>query len=336
MWNWPFHDPSPIPIAQMLLAANVEVFAIGVRHSITRDTLQKVVKDPAKQAFILGDFLELEKLSLYLSGGGKWTKYFNHIQTWCLLRSRKSFKLNNFKIVKAMTFPKCCQVKFNLLVLTCPSTLTLPWQPSFDNHICLFYVKTSITNSPYSYPSLIFLWISYILVKTSILKKPKTLFHICHSIHWNWANFLNPSGPNPIVRWRNTQGQFAFLFYPFRTLTRFFFGFLLFYIIPVACKFFKIFRRQRNEIPIRPTKFFLLDVMGNAPYLNILYQLSQSMQDMPHKTSLILTISLSHHYVFLQWHIKIHQWPDSAVGHSLVEESSDHTTSGCLRISLLY
>ena len=71
MWNWPFHDPSPIPIAQMLLAANVEVFAIGVRHSITRDTLQKVVKDPAKQAFILGDFLELEKLSLYLSGGGK-------------------------------------------------------------------------------------------------------------------------------------------------------------------------------------------------------------------------------------------------------------------------
>ena len=156
-WNWPFHDPSPIPIAQMLLAANVEVFAIGVRYSITRDTLQKVVKDPAKQAFILGDFLELEKLSLYLSGGGKGTKYFNHIQTWCLLRSRKSFKLNNFKIVKAMTFPKCCQVKFNLLVLTCPSTLTLPWQPSFDNHICLFYVKSSITNSPYSYPSLIFL-----------------------------------------------------------------------------------------------------------------------------------------------------------------------------------
>ena len=70
-WNWPDNDPSPIPIAQMLLAANVEVFAIGVRHSITRDTLQKVVKDPAKQAFILGDFLELEKLSLYLSGGGK-------------------------------------------------------------------------------------------------------------------------------------------------------------------------------------------------------------------------------------------------------------------------
>ena len=69
-WNWPFHDPSPIPIAQMLLAANVEVFAIGVRYSITRDTLQKVVKDPAKQAFILGNFLELEKLSLYVSGGG--------------------------------------------------------------------------------------------------------------------------------------------------------------------------------------------------------------------------------------------------------------------------
>ena len=68
-WNWPFHDPSPIPIAQMLLAANVEVFAIGVRYSITRDTLQKVVKDPAKQAFILGNFLELEKLSLYVSGG---------------------------------------------------------------------------------------------------------------------------------------------------------------------------------------------------------------------------------------------------------------------------
>ena len=54
----------------MLLAANVEVFAIGVRYSITRDTLQKVVKDPAKQAFILGNFLEVEKLSLYVSGGG--------------------------------------------------------------------------------------------------------------------------------------------------------------------------------------------------------------------------------------------------------------------------
>ena len=79
--------------------------------------------------------------------------------------------------------------------------------------------------------------------------------------------------------------------------------FLWFFIILYnsgCLQIFKIFRRQRNEIPIRPTKFFLLDVMGNAPYLNILYQLSQSMQDMPHKTSLIPTISLSHHYVFLQ------------------------------------
>ena len=46
-----------------------------------------------------------------------------------------------------MAFPKCCQVKFNIVVVTCTSTLTLPWQPSFDNHICLFfYVKTSYFN----------------------------------------------------------------------------------------------------------------------------------------------------------------------------------------------
>ena len=48
-WNWPFHDPSPIPIAQMLLAANVEVFAIGVADVNPRDTFQKVVKDPANK-----------------------------------------------------------------------------------------------------------------------------------------------------------------------------------------------------------------------------------------------------------------------------------------------
>ena len=143
-WNYPYNDPSPIPIAQNLLAANVEVFAIGVGY-VNLPALQKLVKDPEKQAFHLQTFTHLQELSVYVRGG-KWTKYFNHIQTGCLLRSLKSFKLNNFKMVKAMTFPKCCQVKFNIVVVTCTSTLTLPWQPSFDNHICLFYVKTSYFN----------------------------------------------------------------------------------------------------------------------------------------------------------------------------------------------
>ena len=66
--NWPFYDPSHIPIAQSLLAANVEVFAIGVGYKNLLD-LQKLVKDPAKQAFLLKNFAEFEELSLYVRGG---------------------------------------------------------------------------------------------------------------------------------------------------------------------------------------------------------------------------------------------------------------------------
>ena len=69
MWNWPFHDPNPIPIAQRLHAANVEVFAIGVGNFANLPDLQKLVKDPAKQAFHLKDFGELNELSLFVRGG---------------------------------------------------------------------------------------------------------------------------------------------------------------------------------------------------------------------------------------------------------------------------
>ena len=49
--------------------ANIEVFAIGVGNVITPDTLQEVVRDPAKQAFHLKDFAEFDELSLYVRGG---------------------------------------------------------------------------------------------------------------------------------------------------------------------------------------------------------------------------------------------------------------------------
>ena len=67
-WNWPYNDPSPIPIAQSLLAANVEVFAIGVQYP-NLPALQKLVKDPAKQAFLLRNFWEFDELSLLIRGG---------------------------------------------------------------------------------------------------------------------------------------------------------------------------------------------------------------------------------------------------------------------------
>ena len=67
-WNWPFHDPNPTPIAQRLLAANVEIFAIGV-GSINLPALQKLVKDREKQAFHLRNFADLNNLSLYVRGG---------------------------------------------------------------------------------------------------------------------------------------------------------------------------------------------------------------------------------------------------------------------------
>ena len=52
-----------------------------------------------------------------------------------------------------MTFPKCCQVKFSIVVVTCPSTLTLPWQPSFDNHIHPFLYLCDFAKR---YPSSLF------------------------------------------------------------------------------------------------------------------------------------------------------------------------------------
>ena len=67
-WNYPYNDPSPIPIAQSLLAANVEVFAIGVGY-VNLPALQKLVKDPAKQAFHLQTFTHLRELSVYVRGG---------------------------------------------------------------------------------------------------------------------------------------------------------------------------------------------------------------------------------------------------------------------------
>ena len=67
-WNWPSHDPNPTPIAQSLLAANVEVFAIGVGN-VNLPALQKLVKDPAKQAFHLQTFAHFKELSLYVRGG---------------------------------------------------------------------------------------------------------------------------------------------------------------------------------------------------------------------------------------------------------------------------
>ena len=68
-WNWPFHDSNPIPIAQKLHAANVEVFAIGVGISANLPDLQKLVKDPAKQAFLLKHWGELYELSRFVRGG---------------------------------------------------------------------------------------------------------------------------------------------------------------------------------------------------------------------------------------------------------------------------
>ena len=67
-WNYPYNDPSPIPIAQSLLAANVEVFAIGVGY-VNLPALQKLVKDPEKQAFHLQTFTHLKELSVYVRGG---------------------------------------------------------------------------------------------------------------------------------------------------------------------------------------------------------------------------------------------------------------------------
>ena len=67
-WNRPRVDPNPVPIAQQLHAANVEVFAIGV-GGVDFNNLKNVVKDPTKQAFYLKDFTQFSELATYLRGG---------------------------------------------------------------------------------------------------------------------------------------------------------------------------------------------------------------------------------------------------------------------------
>ena len=69
MWNWPYYDDDPIPIAQNLSRAGVEIFAIGVGSGVNFDNLKKLTDDPTKQAFYLKDFTEFAQLATYLRGG---------------------------------------------------------------------------------------------------------------------------------------------------------------------------------------------------------------------------------------------------------------------------
>ena len=68
VWNQPWNDPSPIPIAQQLHAAGVEVYAIGVGY-VDFNNLKKVTGDPPSQAFYLQNFAQLEELTKYFKGG---------------------------------------------------------------------------------------------------------------------------------------------------------------------------------------------------------------------------------------------------------------------------
>ena len=67
-WNYPYHDSSPISRAQLLLAGNVEVFAIGVGY-VDFPRLRQLVHDPDKHAFHLRDFNEFAELATYIRGG---------------------------------------------------------------------------------------------------------------------------------------------------------------------------------------------------------------------------------------------------------------------------
>ena len=71
-WNYPWQDPNPIPIAQALRKANVDVFAIGIEWADWR--LPQLVENPAKQAFFLKSFQQLDELSYYVRGG-KWYNF---------------------------------------------------------------------------------------------------------------------------------------------------------------------------------------------------------------------------------------------------------------------
>ena len=68
VWNYPYSSPSPVTIAEELLTAGVEVFAIGVGN-IDYDNLKKVVENPDEQAFHLADFDQFAELATYIRGG---------------------------------------------------------------------------------------------------------------------------------------------------------------------------------------------------------------------------------------------------------------------------
>ena len=65
----PFNDPNPASDARRLYdSGKVEVFAIGVGY-VRVGYIRSLVKDPAKQAFHLQNFNQLQELSLFLKGG---------------------------------------------------------------------------------------------------------------------------------------------------------------------------------------------------------------------------------------------------------------------------
>ena len=67
-WNRPRGDASPVALAQELIQAGVEVFAVGVGY-IDFSKLQQVVQVPSKQAFHLANFNQFSQLATYLRGG---------------------------------------------------------------------------------------------------------------------------------------------------------------------------------------------------------------------------------------------------------------------------
>ena len=60
-------DPSPVPVAQKLQAANVEVYAIGIDGASKWQLLQL-----SQQAFYLETFPQLRELAVYLRGGKRY------------------------------------------------------------------------------------------------------------------------------------------------------------------------------------------------------------------------------------------------------------------------
>ncbi|XP_074620011.1 sushi, von Willebrand factor type A, EGF and pentraxin domain-containing protein 1-like [Acropora palmata] len=66
-WNRPRGDASPVALAQELIQAGVEVFAVGVGY-IDFSKLQQVVQIPSKQAFHLQNFNQFSQLATYLRG----------------------------------------------------------------------------------------------------------------------------------------------------------------------------------------------------------------------------------------------------------------------------